>query len=197
MFLIDKLKQWYAVRRIKKCSLVDVDSVFYPSSAVVNLRNSKAAIRVGGSTHVRGELLVLAHGGDIEIGEFCYIGEGAKIWSGKSIRIGNRVLIAHGVTILDNISHPIDPRERHEHFRKIISSGHPCDIDLRDRSVVISDDAWIGCMSVILPGVTIGEGAIVGAGSVVTKDVAPHTVVGGNPAVFIRSFKQQNSRGEV
>lgn len=55
--------------------------------------------------------------------------------------------------------------------------------------VVINDDVWVGTRVTILPGVTIGKGAILGAGSVVTKDVAPYTIVGGNPARVIRSRK--------
>ena len=52
--------------------------------------------------------------------------------------------------------------------------------------IIIHDDVWIGSNSVILSGVTIGRGSVVGAGSVVTKDVAPYTIVAGNPAKFIK-----------
>lgn len=55
------------------------------------------------------------------------------------------------------------------------------------RSVVISDDVWVGANAVILPGVTIGTHAVVAAGAVVTKDVPPHTVVAGVPAKVIIS----------
>lgn len=54
------------------------------------------------------------------------------------------------------------------------------------RSVVIGDDVWIGARVIILPGVHVGDGAVIGAGSVVTKDVAPYSIVGGNPAKLIR-----------
>lgn len=72
---------------------------------------------------------------------------------------------------------------------KFLSGGH--DYSRENLPVVASpikvgDRVWIGGLSIILPGVTIGEGAIVGAGSVVTKDVAPHTVVAGNPARYIK-----------
>nr|WP_231134366.1 DapH/DapD/GlmU-related protein [Motilibacter deserti] len=56
-----------------------------------------------------------------------------------------------------------------------------------DRPVVIEDDVWIGANVVILPGRTISTGSIVGAGSVVTKDVPPRTVVAGNPAVVVKN----------
>jgi acetyltransferase-like isoleucine patch superfamily enzyme len=70
----------------------------------------------------------------------------------------------------------------------IASIGHPSQIDLGEEAVYIDDDVWIGAMSIILKGVTIGEGAIVGAGSVVTKDVPPWAIVAGNPAKIIREI---------
>ncbi|MDE5625758.1 MAG: acyltransferase [Muribaculaceae bacterium] len=73
---------------------------------------------------------------------------------------------------------------------QILSNNH----DLRDREVItlapvrICRGAWIGAGATILPGVTIGENAVVGAASVVTRDVAPNTIVAGNPAKLLRSF---------
>ena len=66
--------------------------------------------------------------------------------------------------------------------------------------VVIEDWAYVGAFAIILPGVTIGEGALVAAGSVVTKSVKPHTVVGGNPARFIcttEDFYQKNRQFDL
>ena len=69
---------------------------------------------------------------------------------------------------------------------QIISSGHPKQIaDISSAPVVIKDEAWIGFNATILKGVTIGRGAVVGAASVVTKDVADYTIVAGNPAKAI------------
>ena len=59
------------------------------------------------------------------------------------------------------------------------------------KPVVINDDAWIGTHAVIMPGVTIGKGAIVGAGSIVTKNVEAYTVVVGNPARFVKSISKE------
>jgi acetyltransferase-like isoleucine patch superfamily enzyme len=155
---------------------------------VFNILKDPAAIRIGRMTHIRGELLTFAHGGCIAIGEYCYLGEASRIWSARSIRIGNRVLIAHNVTILDNLTHPISASARHEHFKEIIGSGHPTQISLDERPVEIEDDTWIGCMCVVLRGVSIGQGAIVGAGSVVTEDVPAWTIVAGNPARVVREL---------
>lgn len=79
-----------------------------------------------------------------------------------------------------------------------IRQQHP-DFDVFGK-VVIEDWAYIGAYSQIMPGVTIGEGALVAAGSVVTKSVAPHTVVGGNPARFIcttEEYYEKNKRYNV
>jgi acetyltransferase-like isoleucine patch superfamily enzyme len=147
-----------------------------------------SAIAIGAHTHIKGELLTFGHGGRITIGDYCYVGEHTHIWSARDISIGNRVMIAHNVNIFDNSTHPIGASERHQQFKNIIASGHPCNIDLSEQSVRIEDDVWIGCMSIILKGVSIGRGAIIGAGSIVTKNVPPYTIVAGNPASIIREI---------
>jgi acetyltransferase-like isoleucine patch superfamily enzyme len=118
------------------------------------------------------------------------VGEDTRIWSGARIDIGNHVLISHNVNIFDNATHPISPRARREQFKAIITTGQPRDIDLQDEPIEIANDVLIGCMSVVLAGVQIGEGAIVGAGSVVTVDVPAWTIVAGNPARVIRTIRQ-------
>lgn len=169
--------------------LISKDSVIYPSAKIDNIQGNKLSIQVNSNSHILGQLLVFAHGGKIEIGKDCYIGENARLWSAKSIFIGDRVLISHGVNIFDNLTHPIKASERHQQFMQIVNNGHPKQINLSEAEVVINDDVWIGAMSIILKGVTIGEGAIIGAGSVVTKDVPPWTIVAGNPAKIIREIK--------
>ncbi|HYA42161.1 MAG TPA: acyltransferase [Syntrophobacteraceae bacterium] len=164
-------------------------SVLYPTARVSNIFGDPKAITLGEHTHVRGELLTFGHGGTISIGNYCYVGEGTRIWSALSIHIGDRVLIAHNVNIFDNDTHPIDDAAaRHRQFVEIITTGHPRSICLNEAPVTIENDVLICCQSVILSGITIGEGAVVGAGSVVTKDVAPYTLVAGNPACTIRKI---------
>lgn len=149
-------------------------------------RQDGGRIRIGSRSRIEGELLVFAHGGEILVGDWCFVGPGTRIWSGASIKIGDRVMISHNVTILDNLTHPLDPTERHRHFRRIMEQGHPRDVELGDRPVVIEDDAWIAASATILRGVRIGRGAIVGAGAVVTRDVPTMAVVAGSPARIIR-----------
>ena len=107
----------------------------------------------------------------VTIGNNCYIG--TRNWPSEAylITIGNNVGITDGVSI-------------HTHGGgRVLRSEYP-DFDVFGK-VIIEDWAYIGTYSQIMPGVTIGEGALVAAGSIVTKSVAPHTVVGGNPARFL------------
>lgn len=107
----------------------------------------------------------------VNIGEHCLID--TRNWSSEPylVTIGNYVQVTRDVSI-------------HTHGGgQSVRRDHP-DFDVFGK-VVIEDWAYIGACSQIMPGVTIGEGALVAAGSVVTKSVAPHTVVGGNPARYI------------
>lgn len=175
-----------AAIRGKKVATIDRSARLFPSARVVNPRFDPSLVNIGPRSLVRGELFVFAHGGKIEIGRDCYIGEGTRIWSGAAITIEDHVLIAHHVSIMDNLTHPRDHIERRAHFNAIFETGHPLDIDLDDEPVHIGRDAWICAHSVILRGVTIGARAIVAAGSVVTRDVPADAVVGGNPAKPLR-----------
>lgn len=169
----------------KRHYIASPSAVLYRTASVVNNLSDPQAIVIGANSHIKGELLTFGNGGNIVIGEYCFVGEQSHIWSATHIDIGNRVLISHNVNIFDNNTHPLSPARRHQQFKDIIHSGHPQTIDLQAQPVVIEDDVLIGCMSVILKGVRIGKGAVVGAGSVVTKDVPAYAIVAGNPAVII------------
>lgn len=158
------------------------------SARIRNIRGDTDSIVIGRSTLVMGELLTFAHAGEIGIGEWCYVGEGSRIWSAASIHIGDRVLISHSVNIFDNITHPIRASARHEQFKQILTRGHPREISLDESPVRICNDAWIGAGAIVLRGVTVGEGGIVAAGAAVTRDVPPYTIVAGNPAVVVREL---------
>lgn len=163
--------------------------VFFPSSNIINPLPDKERISLGESCYVRGEIALLGHGGEVSMGDYCYVGFNTYIWSAQKISIGNRVLISHNCNIFDNDTHPLDPCERHEQFKKIITTGQPHCIDLKQKAVLIEDDVLIAANSTILKGVTIGRAAIIGAGSVVTRDVPPGVIVAGNPARVIRKLE--------
>jgi acetyltransferase-like isoleucine patch superfamily enzyme len=170
---------------------IDGTSFFHLESGLVNQQRDKTKIKVGANTHIRGHLQIFGQGGAIVIGDDCYVGEDSKIWSADKIEIGNRVLIAHNVNVHDNISHPLDASMRNKDYLRIIgkNASSVYDFDLRASPIKIGNDVWVGFNSTILKGVTIGDGAIIGACSLITKDVDAWTVVAGNPAKVIKQLK--------
>ncbi|SEE09006.1 acyltransferase [Bradyrhizobium erythrophlei] len=138
---------------------------------ILNARESSEHIRIGRDSFVGGELFVFAHGGDIEIGRNCYIDVGTRIWSGGSIKIGDDVVIGPDVNIFDNHTHPLSTAARHAQIRSIFTIGHPKQIELAERPVVIGDGAQIGAGAIILRGVEIGPNVFVPPGSIVSKNI--------------------------
>ena len=164
--------------------------IFYSTAKVINLRKDRDLIELGQNVHVRGELLLFAHGGKITIGDNTFVGENSRIWSATEVTIGSNVLISHNVNIADTNSHEMNHLQRAEGFKRLISEGHErSKPNVISKPVQIEDYAWISFNTIILKGVKIGKGAIVAAGSVVTKDVEPFTLVAGNPAKYIRKVE--------
>ena len=128
--------------------------------------------------------------GKIVINDYCFIGR-SRLFSAEKIAIGKGVLISDNVIIMDSNLHPVSAKKRYEDLKNF-HNGIFFDVysNIKSKPVLISDFAWIGANVVILKGVTIGEGAIVGAGSVVTKDVPPYTIVAGNPARIVREIPE-------
>lgn len=158
------------------------------AARIKNSAGDSDRILIGSDTFVRGELMTFGHGGKIVIGDWCYVGDGTRIWSALSIEIGHRVLISHSVNIFDNLTHPLQASQRHQQAREIFERGHPRKLELGEQPVRIHDDAWISAGAFVLRGVTVGLGAIVAAGAVVTRDVPAFSIVAGNPAVVVREL---------
>lgn len=116
-------------------------------------------------------------GKNIRFGKRVFLNSGCKFQDQGGITIGDDVLIGHNCVIA-TLNHAINPDARG---------------DMMPSPVIIGNKVWIGANATILPGVTIGDGAIVAAGAVVIRDVAPCTVVAGVPARVIRSLTENNS----
>jgi acetyltransferase-like isoleucine patch superfamily enzyme len=178
------------VRKYQALVTIGSKSRLHAEAQVFNYMNDPSAIKIAEGTHIRGELLTFASGGQITIGSNGFIGEGTRIWSAESIKIGDNVLISHNCNIIDTDSHEINYLERAKSFTSLIESGHSkVKGNVLTKPILIEDYAWISYNVSILKGVTIGKGAIVAAGSVVTKDVSEFSVVAGNPAIIIKSIK--------
>lgn len=111
-------------------------------------------------------------GKNIHLGKNVFINSGCKFQDQGGIYIGDDVLIGHNV-VLATLNHEEDPEKR----------GNLCPAPIR-----IGNKVWIGSNATILPGVRIGDGAIIAAGAVVTKDVSEKTVVGGVPAKILKKI---------
>jgi acetyltransferase-like isoleucine patch superfamily enzyme len=161
-----------------------------PDGWILNPEGTRDRIEIGANSIVRGELFVFPHGGRIRIGEWSFIGPQSHVWSAASVTIGDRVLISHQVNIHDTNGHSLNASLRHQQFFDIATSGHPTNpIDIVAEPVMIGNDVWIGFGSSILKGVTIGEGAVVAARSLVMDNVEPWTVVAGFPARLVRTLE--------
>lgn len=113
---------------------------------------------------------------NISIGDNVFINEQCILVAEEKITIGDNVKIGFGTMLITSNYQPYynpKSKKRLQYFEPI----------------KVEDNVWIGAAAVILPGVTIGKGSVVGAGAVVTKDVAPHTVVGGVPAKLIKTIE--------
>ena len=124
--------------------------------------------KVGAHCAIRNTVRVWAPW-NLELGEWAAISEGCDVYNVDKIRIADRATISRGAFLC--------------------CAGHDIEspiMELTHLPITIGHDAWVAARAIVLPGVTIGDGAVVAAGAVVTKDVEPWTVVGGNPAKFIK-----------
>ena len=132
--------------------------------------------KLGERSMIKRDAYVIVNNGQLEVGDNSAIGKRCEITiNGGKITIGNFVRIASNVFIT-NANHGFEHKDIPIMEQAIVNGD-----------VVIEDDVWIGHAAIILPGIHIGKGAIIAAGSVVTKNVDAFTIVGGNPAKLIRA----------
>lgn len=117
---------------------------------------------------------------NLVIGEHSWVGDHANLYCVNSITIGAHAVVSEGAFICTAEHDITNPR-----------------FELKTAPIVIGDNAWVGARATVLPGVTIGEGAVVAAGAIVTKDVAPWTVVAGNPAREIKKRVVKNPQSDI
>ena len=163
-YLITVLK--YSAKRIKFSSLVNI-------SLKAKLIVSSGDIIFHGYTAIEPYTILNAFSGHIEVGKNTQMGPFITIFGEGTVSIGDNVLMGPGIRMLSSTR---------ASFQKDTLLANQPEVP---RPIVIANGVWIGANALIL-GVTIGEGAIVGAGSVVVKDVPPYAIVAGNPAKIIK-----------
>lgn len=114
-----------------------------------------------------------AYGVDIRVGRNVFVNQNCTFYDLGGLDIADDVMIGPNVSIITT-GHPIAPSQRHA---AVVA-----------KPIVIERNVWIAAGATLIGGVTVGENSVVAAGSVVTKDVPPNTLVGGNPARLIRSI---------
>jgi len=154
----------------------------WPSSCYIEL-GKNSTLHFTGRASIRGEARIqLADGAKLVIGDQCVLRERLWIVAHKEIIIGDGTSISHETMIIDSDAHPV------------ISDGVEQPIQ---KPVHIGKNVWIGARSTILKGVTIGDESIIGAGSLVTKDIPDHVLAFGRPARPQRKVDYGNVRKEI
>ena len=174
---VTQLKK-YSFKSFGKNSLLGLDSrIIKPQFMSIGNNSSicnGVELSCSETSESIGKFPELAIGNNVSIGEYSHITCANKLIIGNGVLTGKKVLItdnAHGDINLNTLNVPPINRE-------VISKG----------PVIIGDNVWIGEMACILPNVTIGKGAIIGANAVVTKNVPAYAVVGGNPARILKQL---------
>lgn len=154
----------------------------------------RICLEIGEGSHIFSNFTLLRPEATIRVGKRTQLGNSSFICV-DSIEVGDDVLMAWGVTIMDNDSHSLVWEERKDDATRcyndylVDSSNFICNKDwncVKMKPIIIGNKSWIGFNVSLLKGVEIGEGAVVGAASLVNKSVPSYCVVAGNPARIVR-----------
>jgi acetyltransferase-like isoleucine patch superfamily enzyme len=182
-----RLRAERAWHQFERCAVLGPGCRLGPAAWCVN-PGPRQAVTLGSRVVCRGLLSRETFGaGQIIIHDYVYIGDDVLISCAARVEIGRFALLAHGVQVFDNDSHPAGAAAREAHYRAILAGAQAAPPAIGSAPVIIGERAWIGLNAFVGKGVTIGAGSVVAAGSVVTHDVPPHSLAAGNPA---RAIKQ-------
>ena len=143
-------------------------------------------LRIGEHCFIRDKIVFERPSARLSVGDRTYLGYGL-IAVARIVEIGSDVMFGWGVTIVDHNSHGVGFAHRRGDTERWLN-GEKDWTHVKIAPVVIADKAWIGFNATILKGVTVGEGAVIAAGALVTKPVPPWTVAAGNPARVVREL---------
>jgi len=163
------VRGWWFSRRLDEHGIITVPA----GSPFPKVIKKGGRILTGSCQFFEGVRLEVGADAVLRIGEGTYLNRNTVVVAERSVEIGRMCRIAWDVVIMDSDLHPMPGRA------------------LENRPVVIGDDVWIGCRCIILKGVTIGAGAVIAAGSVVTKDVPPGAIAAGVPARILSTHQQE------
>lgn len=172
------------------------DFILEGGSAVLNESGEKNRIIIGDKTRMLNAAIICKKDAHVKLGSYCVMQSGSKICCLNEVVIGDFTGIASGTIINDNNTHALGAKNwiRHRIRAAPGGAGYPGlgnGWEMSESAPIrIGHAVWIGSSCRINKGVTIGDGAVVAAHSVVTKDVAPYTVVAGNPAKPVKELER-------
>lgn len=155
----------------------------------VDKRGTGSRIEIGRGCLISGQLVTETPGSIVRLGDNVLVGSDSLVAAAASIVVEDDVLISYRCIITDSDNHSLRYSVRRNDLQAWIHGRHDWS-NVAMAPVRICRGAWIGAAVIITKGVTIGEGAVCGMGSVVTRDVAPYTIVAGNPARVIRELPE-------
>lgn len=201
--MIDLLKKiiqrllYCPYRRVNNDSFIQIGNSFLGKSFKIDYRvpRKHPSLWIGNDCILLHENIFESDKGFISIGNGTFINSGTKLISRSSISIGRNVTIAWGCVIYDHDSHSLDYKNRIKDQQQQLQDWKTGNFIankewsfVNSSPIVIHDNVWIGFDVVILKGITIGEGAIIGARSVVTHDIPAWSVAAGNPARVVKKL---------
>ena len=146
-------------------------------------RDKSSVINIGKNSLINGRLVTESKNSKIELGDNVFVGGHTIFDCLQEIKVSDNVLISYECILSDHDSHSVETKKREMDLYRFQNKKMNWD-QVSSKPIFIKKNAWIGMRSIILKGVTVGEGSIVAAGSVVTKDVPDYNLVAGNPAVI-------------
>ena len=156
--------------------------VFLGEGSLFDVGGTAEGITIGSDSHISRSVTIRTQSGKVSIGEKINIGSGSFIYGYGDIEIGDNTLIANQVEIIGG-DHTFEDVTRPMRFQGRSPSR-----------IVIGEDVWIGTHAIIVGGVTIGKGAVIGAGAVVNRDIEEYAVAVGVPARVVRSRKSSEEQ---
>lgn len=158
-------------------------------NGAIDQRVQGGEVKIGNDCLIEGYLVTESHNSKITIGNNVFIGGGTVVDCVISISVEDDVLVSYGCILADSDNHSVSYSIRKHDLADWKKGKHAWNA-VKSLPIKISKGAWIGAHAIILKGVTIGEGAVIGAGSVVTRDIPAWTIAAGNPARIIREIPE-------
>lgn len=144
-------------------------------------------VKVGNNCYLCCNIMLQTETAEVIIGDGVFIGPGTTLFCRDRIVIDNDIMISWGCTLIDTNAHSLHSRERAADVSESMQGPNYKNWSVvKGAPIHVKDKCWVGFNSIILKGVTLSEGTIVGAGSVVSKTTEEYSIYGGNPATFIK-----------